>query len=106
MDTKVKILKMKSTIYTMRGSGLYDTRNRRIALTRGEEIYDDNNQKVATIRGNNLFDSGDKKMMTMRGEDIYDANGNRVGSLLDAQNSIEGAENGMHSVALWYCFIR
>jgi hypothetical protein len=103
---KIKSLKMKPMIYTIRGPGLYDTHNRRIALTRGEGIYDGNNQRVATMRGNYLLDSDDRKMMTIRGAYIYDANNDRVGSLLDAQKSIEGAKEGMHSVALWYCFIR
>ncbi len=93
-------------MYTMRGSGLYDTRNRRIALSRGAGIYDGNNQRVATVRGNHLFDADNKIMMTMRGEHIYDAGNNKVASLIDVQKSIEGAWEGMQPVALWYCFIR
>jgi hypothetical protein len=92
--------------YVMRGSDLYSTHNKRIALTNGEGIYDGNNQRVATMRGNSLFDSNNKKMMTVQGAYIYDANDNRVGSLTDAQKSIEGAGEGMLSIALWYCFIR
>ena len=44
--------------------------------------------------------------MTVRGAYIYDAVNKCVGSLLDAEKKIEGAEEGMQSVALWYCFIR
>jgi exosome complex RNA-binding protein Rrp4 len=90
----------------MRGSGLFDSLHRRIAFIQGKEIYDRDNRRVATMRGNYLFDSDNRKMMTVRGEYIYDANDNRVGSLLDAQKSIEGVGEKMHSVALWYCFVR
>ena len=93
-------------MYKMRGLVLFDSHNRRIAITRGEDIYDGNNRRIATIRGNFLFDSNNKKMMTVRGANIYDAANNRVASLLDVQESIEGGLAGMHSVALWYCFIR
>ena len=93
-------------VYTMRDSGLYDTRNRRIAVIRNMGIYNGDNKRVATIRGNFLFDSDDRKMMAIRGAYVYDANNNRVGSLLDVQKKIEGAGEEMISVALWYCFIR
>jgi hypothetical protein len=45
-------------------------------------------------------------MMTVRGAFIYDADNTCVGSLADAQKKIIGAEDGMQSIALWYCFIR
>jgi len=93
-------------IYKMRGLELFDSHNRRIAITRGEDIYDGNSRRIATIRGNFLFDADNRKMMTVRGANIYDAANRRVASLLDAQKSIEGASTEMRSVALWYCFIR
>jgi hypothetical protein len=93
-------------VYTMHDSGLYDTRNKRIAVIRNMGIYSGDNKRVATMRGNYLFDSDNRKMMTIRGAFIYDANNNRVGSLLDVQKKIEGAGEEMNSVALWYCFIR
>jgi hypothetical protein len=92
--------------YKMRGLDLFDSHNRKVAITRGEDIYDGNNRRIATIRGNFLFDSDNRKMMTVRGAHIYDAAGRRVASLIEAQKSIDGALSGMHSVALWYCFIR
>ncbi|MFZ1976419.1 MAG: 4-fold beta flower protein [Bacteroidota bacterium] len=92
--------------YTMRGPDLYDTHNRKIAVTRGAGIYDRDNRRVATIRGNNLFDSDDRKLMTVRGSFIYDAGNKRVASLVEAEDAITGASVGMLSVALWYCFIR
>lgn len=90
----------------MHGPGLFNSLHRRIALIRGQEIYDGDNRRVATMRGNYLFDSENRKMMTVRGAYIYDAVNKCVGSLLDAEKKIEGAEEGMQSVALWYCFIR
>jgi uncharacterized protein YxjI len=92
--------------YTMRGRNLYDSLHRRIAFIRGQEIYDGDNRRVATINGNFLYDSDSRTMMTVRGENIYDAADNCVGSLLDARKKIAGAEEGMESIALWYCFIR
>jgi hypothetical protein len=73
---------------------------------RGAEIYDGNNLRVATMRGNYLFDSDNRKMMTIRGAYIYDADNKRVASLLDAEKTIKGSDDGMQSIALWYCFIR
>ena len=93
-------------IYTMRGHGLYDSLHRRVALMRGQEIYDGDNRRVATINGNSLYDSDNRKIMTVRGAYIYDAVNTCVGSLLDAQKKIDGAVEGMQSVALWYCFVR
>jgi hypothetical protein len=93
-------------MYTMRGSRLYDTHNRRIAVIRGEEIYDSDNQRVATMRGNHLYDSDNNIMMTIRGANIYDAKDTRVGSLSEVQQLIEGGVEKFLSVALWYCFIR
>jgi len=90
----------------MRGSGLFNSLHRRIALMRGKEIYDGDNRRVATINGKYLYDLDNRKMMTVRGAYFYDAVNKCVGSLLDAENKIEGAEEGMPSVALWYCFIR
>jgi hypothetical protein len=92
--------------YTMRGPDLYDKHNRRIALTRGAGIYDNDNRRIGTIRGNDLFDSDNRKMMAVRGAYIYDNSDQRVASLVDVENVIVGAEMGMLSVALWYCFIR
>jgi hypothetical protein len=92
--------------YTWRDSSLYDGHNRRIAFTRGDEIYDSDNRTVAAIHGNYLLDSENRKMMTVRGEYIFDADDKQVASLADVQKSIEGAKDGMQSVALWYCFIR
>jgi len=93
-------------IYKMHGLELFDSHNRRIAITRGEDIYDGNNRRIATIRGNYLFDSDNRKMLTVRGANIYDTSNKRVASLLDIQKTIEGALAGMQSAALWYCFIR
>ena len=90
----------------MRGPGLFNSLHRRIALIRGKEIYDGDNRRVATISGNHLYDTDNRKMMTVRGAYIYDAVNTCVGSLLDAQEKIVGADAGMQSVALWYCFIR
>jgi len=45
-------------------------------------------------------------MATIRGSDIYDADNTRVASLSEALESIEGAEEGIMLVALWYCFVR
>jgi hypothetical protein len=92
--------------YTMRGAGLFNSLHRRIALMRGKEIYDGDNRRVATISGKYLYDSDNRKMMTVRGAYIYDAMNKCVGSQLDAAKKIDGAEEGMQSVALWYCFIR
>jgi hypothetical protein len=92
--------------YTMRGLGLFNSLHKRIAFIRGKEIYDGDNRRVATINGNYLYDSNNKKMMTVRGAFIYDADNTCVGSLADAQKKIIGAEDGMQSIALWYCFIR
>ena len=97
---------MKSMTYSMRGHNLYDSLHRRIAFIRGQEIYDGDNRRVATINGNFLYDSDNRKMMTVRGANIYDASNVCVGTLLDAQKKIAGAEEGMESIALWYCFIR
>ena len=92
--------------FTMRGQGLYDSLHRRIAIMRGQEIYDGDNRRVATINGNFLYDSDNRKMMTVRGAYIYDAVNTCVGSLSDARKKIDGAVEGMQSIALWYCFIR
>ena len=92
--------------YTIRDHGLYDMHDRRIAITRGSGIYNYNNHRVATMLGNFLFDLDNRKMMEVRGEYIYDAKDIRVGSLLDAKQSIEGKSEENLSVALWYCFIR
>jgi len=94
------------SMYKLRGFELFDPHNRRIAITRGEDIYDGTNRRIATIRGNFLFDSDNRKMMTVRGTNIYDAANKRIASLLDAQETIEGCLSEMHSIALWYCFIR
>lgn len=93
-------------IYTMRGPGLFNSLHRRIALMRGKEIYDGDNRRVATISRKYLYDSDNRKMMTVRGGYIYDAVNKCVGSLLDAEKKIVGGEEGMQSIALWYCFIR
>jgi len=94
------------SLYKMHGLELYDSHNRKIAVTRGEDIYDGNNRRIGTIRGNYLFDPDNRKMLTVRGANIYDAANKRVASLLEIQNTIEGALAGMQSAALWYCFIR
>jgi hypothetical protein len=93
-------------MYTIRGSRLYDKHNRRIAFIRGEGIYDDDNRMVATMHGNYLYDSDHRVMMTIRGENVYDAKNVRIGTLLEAQRSIEGGKKENLCVALWYCFIR
>jgi hypothetical protein len=92
--------------YAMRDSVLYDNRNRRIAFIRGQGIYNDDNQRVATMRENHLFDSNNRMMMSIRDLNIYYAGDTVVGLLTDAVKMIDGAEPGMLSVALWYCFIR
>jgi hypothetical protein len=45
-------------------------------------------------------------MMSVRGSNIYDAANKQVASILEIQKTIDGALAGMHSIALWYCFIR
>jgi hypothetical protein len=97
---------MKFMKYTMRDTGLYNGHNRRIAFTRGDEIYDGDNRRVATMHGNYLFDSENRKMMTVRGGFIFDVDNKQVASLVDVQKLIEGAEEGLQAVALWFCFIR
>ena len=91
--------------YKMRGSGLYN-KNRRIAIARSNAVYDDNNRSIATIVGNDLYDSGDRRMLTVRGTNIYGPSHNKIASLSEAQESIEGTLGKMSAVALWYCFIR
>jgi hypothetical protein len=92
--------------YTMRDFGLYNGHNRKIAYTRGDEIYDGDDRTIATMHGNDLFDTENRKMMTIRGKFIFDADDKQVATLAEAQETIEGAEEGMHAIALWYCFIR
>ncbi len=90
----------------MRDTGLYNGHNRRIAFIRGDEIYDGDNRRVATMHGKYLFDSENRKMMTVRGGFIFDVDNKQVASLVEVQKLIEGAEEGLQAVALWYCFIR
>jgi hypothetical protein len=97
---------MKFMKYTMRDTGLYNGHNRRIAFIRGDEIYDGDNRRVATMHGKYLFDSENRKMMTVRGGFIFDVDNKQVASLVEVQKLIEGAEEGLQAVALWYCFIR
>lgn len=92
--------------YTMRGSGLYNSQNRRIAITKGESIYDAGNRRVGAIRGDGLFDSDNRIMMTVRGRDMYDADNKKIAGLSEVKQSIEGLAEGMLRSALWYCFVR
>jgi len=92
--------------YRMRGLGLYDSHNRKIATARGHAIFDASNRQVAGIRGNDLFDLEQRIMMSVRGNDIYDADNAKVASLSEVGESIKGAPDGMLPVAMWYCFVR
>jgi hypothetical protein len=58
------------------------------------------------MHGKYLFDSENRKMMTVRGGFIFDVDNKQVASLVEVQKLIEGAEEGLQAVALWYCFIR
>lgn len=93
-------------MYTMRGLGLYDARNRKIAITGGESIYDADNRRIGSIHGDDLFDSDGRIMMTVRDRDIYDADNKKVADLSEMQESIVGITEGMLRTALWYCFVR
>jgi hypothetical protein len=105
-DTKFQPGKKHMIRYEIRGRGLYDKRNRRIAIFHGSAIYDEQNQRVAIVRGDELFDTDDRKMATLRGSDIYDAHSLKVGSLSDVEDSISCTAIGVVQVALWYCFVR
>jgi hypothetical protein len=92
--------------YKMRGLNLYNTQNRKIAITRGESIYDASYRRVGAIRGDDLFDSDGRIMMTVRDRDIYDSDNRKVGGIADVRESIEGITEGMLRTSLWYCFVR
>jgi hypothetical protein len=94
------------SIYRMRGLGLYDSHNRKVASVRGHAIFDAGNRQVAGIQGNDLYDVEHRIMMTVRGKNIYDADNTKVASLTDASKSIEGTLDGMMRAAMWYCFVR
>jgi hypothetical protein len=92
--------------YTIRGLGLYNASQRKIASLRGQGIYDSDNRRVGMMRGNDLFDTDNRKLMSINDHSVFDAHGERVASRLEAERSIEGTEKGMLPAALWYCFIR
>ncbi|HEY6953468.1 MAG TPA: hypothetical protein VI758_13765 [Bacteroidota bacterium] len=92
--------------YTMRGPGLYNAQNRKIAIVRGESIHDADDQRVAGIRGDGLYDSDGRMMMTVRGGDIYDSDNKKIAVLAEVQESIKGMPEGIVRAALWYCFVR
>lgn len=92
--------------YRVRGSGLYNKHNHKIATTRGVSIFDAENRKVGGVRDNELFDCNNNLMMQVRGRDIFDAKETKVATLADAEASIEGAEDENVLAALWYCFVR
>ena len=92
--------------YTMRGRGLYDPRNRRIAITGGESIYDADSRRIGSIHGDDLFDPDGRIIMTVRSRGIYDADNRKVADLSEMQESITGITEGMLRTALWYCFVR
>ena len=92
--------------YLMRGLSLFDSRNRKIAITSGQSIYDAESRRIGSIHGDKLFDSQGRTMMTVRGLDIYDADDKMVANQSQAKESIEGIAEGMMRSALWYCFVR
>jgi hypothetical protein len=94
------------SIFKMRGLGLYDSHNRKVASVRGQSIFDASNRQIAGIQGNDLYDVEHKIMMTIRGTDIFDAENIKVASVSDVGKSIEGAFDDMMRVAMWYCFVR
>lgn len=94
------------SMYRMRGLGLYDSRNRKIATGRGHAIFDASNHQVAGFVGNELYDIEHRVMMTVRGTGIYDADNTKVATLSEVSKSIKGAPDGLTPVAMWYCFVR
>lgn len=94
------------TQFKMRGKALFDRRNHRVATTRGESIYDAENRKIGGVRGNDLFDANGGLMMQVRGRDILDERDTKVGTLLEAEQSIEGKGEENLLAALWYCFVK
>lgn len=94
------------TQYRMRGTGLYDRRDHRIAMTRGESIYDAGNRRIGGVHGDDLFDTNGSIMMRIRGRDIFDARNMKVATLAEAEKSIEGTGDPSLVAALWYCFVR
>lgn len=94
------------TQYKMRGAGLYNRHNHKIATTRGESIYDADNRRIGGVRGDELFDANGGLMMRIRGRDIFDGRNTKVATLADAENSIEGDGDANILAALWYCFVR
>jgi len=94
------------TQFRMRGTGLYNGHNHRIATTRGESIYDADDRRIGGIHGDVLFDSNGGLMMQIHGSNIYDARNQKVATLSEAEKSIEGPGDGNLIAALWYCFVR
>jgi hypothetical protein len=94
------------TSHKMRGAGLYNAHDRKIAMTRGESIYDAGDRRIGAVHGDDLFDTEGRIMMHIRGHNIYDAENKRVAALSEAQESIDGAVEGNLRAALWYCFVR
>ncbi len=92
--------------YEMRGAGLYNAHNRKIAMTGGESIYDAGDRRIGTVLGDDLLDSDGRIMMTVRGLDIYDADNTKVAVLSEVLKSINGVVKDNLRAALWYCFVR
>jgi hypothetical protein len=100
---------MKGTImgkYHMQGRSLFNSHNRRVAMTNGRSIYDADNRRIGLIEGDELLDGDGRIMMIVRGGGIYDGGNERVAGLSEMQDSIEGIAEGMVRTSLWYCFVR
>jgi sporulation protein YlmC with PRC-barrel domain len=93
--------------YRMQGQELVTSNGgERVGSFNGMEVFDRHNERVGSIRDNQIWDTHGEKAAEVQGEDIYDSRYQKIGTLSQARNAIDGATGGVSVAALWYFFIR